>query len=92
MAEMTEKQVLDIIREFISEVSDDVHPDAVVPEATFEILDLDSLSVLEIMVSCEERFGIQLLEGTAPEIATVGDAVQYLTGRMAAATAPGGTA
>jgi acyl carrier protein len=76
---MTEQQVLDVLREFITAVTDGVSPDAVVPEATFDTLDLDSLSILEVMVSCEDRLGIRVLRRTAPEMTTVGDAIAYLT-------------
>ncbi len=54
-------------------------PDAVVPEARFEAdLDVDSLTMVEVVVACEERFGIRIPDEALEQMATVGEAVAYI--------------
>jgi acyl carrier protein len=52
---------------------------AVVPEARFEKdLDVDSLTMVEVVVACEERFGVTIPDEALEELSTVGDAVRYI--------------
>ena len=52
---------------------------AVVPEAKFDKdLDVDSLTMVEVVVACEERFGVSIPDEALEELATVGDAVRYI--------------
>jgi acyl carrier protein len=51
----------------------------VVPEASFsEDLDIDSLSMVEIVVAAEERFGVQIPDDDVSGLRTVGEAVGYI--------------
>lgn len=53
--------------------------DAVVPTATFDKdLDVDSLTMVEVVVACEERFGVTIPDEALENLRTVGDAVQYI--------------
>ena len=51
----------------------------VVPEAAFDKdLDVDSLSMVEVVVACEERFGVSIPDDDVKNLKTVGDAVTYI--------------
>ena len=46
-------------------------------------LGADSLDIVEVMMSCEERFGIDIPNHVATTLVTVGDAVECIAGRVA---------
>jgi acyl carrier protein len=51
----------------------------VTPNASFEEdLNADSLDLVELIMSLEEEFGIEISEEDAEKIRTVGDAVEYV--------------
>lgn len=56
-----------------------VHPEQVVPEASFiDDLGADSLSAVEIVMACEEWYGIMMPTEEIEHIKTVGQALDYL--------------
>ncbi len=56
-----------------------VDEDQVVPEASFvDDLDADSLDLVELVMSLEEEFGLDIADEEAEAIRTVGDAVAYV--------------
>ena len=53
--------------------------DKVTPEAAFDKdLDVDSLTMVEVVVACEERFGIRIPDEALEQLRTVGDAVSFI--------------
>ena len=59
--------------------------DKVVPEAAFEKdLDIDSLTMVEVVVACEEKFGVRIPDEALENMTTVGDAVTYIENNPAA--------
>jgi acyl carrier protein len=72
----------DIVREICgSETADKVSADA-----TFdETLDIDSLTMVEIVVACEERFAVRIPDDALEQLKTVDDAVQYIANAGVAA-------
>ena len=53
--------------------------DSVKPEASFDKdLDVDSLTMVEVVVACEERFGVRIPDEALESLRTVGDAVDYI--------------
>jgi acyl carrier protein len=44
-----------------------------------EDLDIDSLTMVEIAVLAEEKFGVKIPEDQLPNLKTVGDAVNYVS-------------
>ena len=53
----------------------------------FEDLGADSLDVIEIVMSCEEQFGIEIPNREATGLATVGDAVRCVADQIEAPAA-----
>lgn len=59
-------------------------PEKVVREAGFEAdLDVDSLTMVEVVVACEEKWGVRIPDSALEGLRTVGDAVDYITGAAA---------
>jgi len=55
--------------------------DKVTPEAAFDKdLDVDSLTMVEVVVACEERFGVRIPDEALEGLRTVGDAVDFISG------------
>ena len=57
----------------------DVAPADVSDEKSFvDDLDVDSLSMVEVAMAAEEKFGVKIPDDELPKLKTVGDAVQYI--------------
>ena len=56
-------------------------------DTRFQDLGADSLDVVEIVMSCEERFGVEIPNREATGLATVGDAVRCVTIQIEAVAA-----
>ena len=60
-----------------------VDPDEVTDEASFvEDLGADSLDTVELIMEFEDEFGVEISDEDAEKIATVGEAVAYMTKLM----------
>jgi acyl carrier protein len=58
-----------------------VPPELVVPEATFaDDLDVDSLTLLEVLVASEREFGIRIPDEVATKFKTVAEVIEYVDG------------
>jgi acyl carrier protein len=56
-----------------------VNPDDVTEEKSFtEDLDVDSLSMVEVVVAAEERFSVKIPDDEVQKLKTVGDAVSFI--------------
>ena len=59
--------------------------DKVVADAKFDAdLDVDSLTMVEVVVACEERFGIRIPDEALEQMTTVGEAVAFIQAQAAA--------
>ena len=70
------------IRSDLAEITNEVagtETDEVQLDKSFtEDLDIDSLSMVEIVVACEEKFGVTIPDDEVKNLKTVGDAVAYI--------------
>ena len=75
MSEKTvDQKVKDIIVEQLS-----VNAEQVTPEAKFiEDLGADSLDIVELVMAFEEEFNVEVPDGDAEKLLTVGDVVNYI--------------
>jgi acyl carrier protein len=72
----------DEIREGLAAILEevaDVKPEDVSEDKSFtEDLDVDSLSMVEVAMAAEEKFGVKIPDDELPKLKTVGDAVSYI--------------
>jgi acyl carrier protein len=74
----TEQEILAGLADIVNEVAG-VPVDAVQPDKSFtDDLDIDSLSMVEVVVAAEERFGVKIPDDDVKQLGTVGDAVSYI--------------
>ena len=83
----TEQQILETLAEIIGEETG-LETDAIQPDKAFtDDLDIDSLSMMTIVVNAEERFGVRIPDEDVKNLRTVGDAVGYIGSAQATAQA-----
>lgn len=74
----TRSELLAGLAEVLEEVAG-TPADSVKPDAAFDKdLDIDSLTMVEVVVACEERFGVRIPDEALESLRTVGDAVDYI--------------
>ena len=79
----TEQEILAGLAEIVSEETG-LPADAVLPEKSFtDDLDIDSISMMTIVVNAEEKFGVTIPDDEVKNLKTVGDAVTYITSNQA---------
>jgi acyl carrier protein len=72
------EEILAGLAEILNEVAD-VAPDDVQADKSFtDDLDVDSLSMVEVAMAAEEKFGVKIPDEELPKLKTVGDAVSYI--------------
>lgn len=75
---MTRDEISAGLAEILEEVAG-VSPDDVTAEKSFtDDLDVDSLSMVEVVVAAEEKFGVKIPDNEVQNLKTVGDAVGYI--------------
>jgi acyl carrier protein len=75
---MSREETVAGLAEILEEVAG-VNPDDVEEGKSFtEDLDVDSLSMVEVVVAAEEKFGVKIPDDEVPNLKTVGDAVSYI--------------
>jgi acyl carrier protein len=79
---MANEEILKGLAEIVEEVAG-VAADEVTAEKSFvDDLDIDSLSMVEIAVQAEDRFGVKIPDDELANLKTVGDAVDYVSKSM----------
>ena len=75
---MTNQEILAGLAEIVHEISG-TPVASIRPEASFaDDNDIDSLSMVEVAVAAEERFGVRIPDEALAKIKTVGDAVNFI--------------
>ncbi|HKC28571.1 MAG TPA: acyl carrier protein [Jatrophihabitans sp.] len=66
------------LAEILEEVAG-VSPEDVTPDKSFvDDLDVDSLSMVEVAMAAEDKFGVKIPDDELSNLKTVGDAVKYI--------------
>ena len=72
------EEIREGLASILEEVAD-VSPGDVTDEKSFvDDLDVDSLSMVEVAMAAEEKFGVKIPDDELPKLKTVGDAVSYI--------------
>lgn len=66
------------LSEIVEEVAGIDAADVTVEKSFVDDLDIDSLSMVEIAVQAEDKFGVKIPDEQLAELKTVGDAVNYI--------------
>ena len=75
---LSEQEILTGLADIVNEETG-LAVDAVQPDKSFtEDLDIDSLSMMTIVVNAEEKFGVRIPDDDVKNLKTVGDAVSYI--------------
>ena len=75
---MTEQEILAGLGEIVDEIAG-VPADEVTPDKSFvDDLDIDSLSMVEIAVAAQDRFGVEIPDDELKNLKTVQDVVVFV--------------
>ncbi len=67
----------------LEEVADGAAGDVADEKNFVDDLDVDSLSMVEVAMAAEEKFGVKIPDDELPKLKTVGDAVAYIQANAA---------
>ena len=70
--------VLAGLKQIVEEVAGVPAADIELGKNFTEDLDVDSLSMVEVVVECENRFGVKIPDDKVTGLVTVGDAVNFI--------------
>lgn len=76
---LSEAEVLTGLAEIVTEETG-IASDSIQLEKSFtDDLDIDSISMMTIVVNAEDKFGVKIPDDEVKNLLTVGDAVSYIT-------------
>ena len=73
------------LAEIVTEVTGIPADDVQLDKSFTDDLDVDSLSMVEVVVAAEEKFDVRIPDDAVKDLKTVGDAVAYIEKAQAAA-------
>jgi acyl carrier protein len=80
---LTQEEILADLAEIVEEVAG-VDKDEVQMDKSFTgDLDVDSLTMVEVVVAAEEKFSVKIPDDAVKDLSTVGDAVNYIAKNQA---------
>ncbi|WP_042419155.1 acyl carrier protein [Streptacidiphilus anmyonensis] len=74
----TQDEVLSGLAEIVNEIAGIPAEDVELDKSFTDDLDVDSLSMVEVVVAAEERFDVKIPDDEVKNLKTVGDAVNYI--------------
>ncbi|AXI77451.1 acyl carrier protein [Peterkaempfera bronchialis] len=74
----TKDEVLAGLAEIVNEIAGIPTEDVELDKSFTDDLDVDSLSMVEVVVAAEERFDCKIPDDEVKNLKTVGDAVEYI--------------
>ena len=80
---LSEQDILSGLAEIVNEETG-LPADAVLADKSFtDDLDIDSISMMTIVVNAEEKFDVKIPDDEVKNLKTVGDAVSFIAGAQA---------
>jgi acyl carrier protein len=80
----TTEEIRAELAEIVNEVTGIPADDVQLDKSFTDDLDVDSLSMVEIVVAAEEKFSVRIPDDAVKDLKTVGDAVSYIEKAQAA--------
>ncbi len=71
-------EILEGLAEIVNEIAGIPTEDVELGKSFTDDLDVDSLSMVEVVVAAEERFEVKIPDEDVKDLKTVGDAVDYI--------------
>ncbi|HEX4250286.1 MAG: acyl carrier protein [Pseudonocardiales bacterium] len=75
---MSNEDILSGLAEIVEEIAGVDAAEVTADKSFVDDLDIDSLSMVEIAVQAEDKFGVKIPDDQLAELKTVGDAVDYI--------------
>jgi acyl carrier protein len=86
---MTSDQLRDVILAQLCRIAPEVQPNAIDPRDSLRNqIDLDSIDFLNLIIALHEALGVEIPEADYARLATLDEAVEYLSARLSAGAAP----
>ncbi|GAB2902832.1 acyl carrier protein [Streptomyces hainanensis] len=74
----TKEEIIEGLAEIVNEIAGIPTEEVTVEKSFTDDLDVDSLSMVEVVVAAEERFSVKIPDDDVKGLKTVGDAVGYI--------------
>ena len=74
----TKEEIVSGLADIVNEIAGIPTEDVQLDKSFTDDLDVDSLSMVEVVVAAEERFGVKIPDDDVKGLRTVGDAVSYI--------------
>jgi acyl carrier protein len=81
---MSTEEIRTALADIVNEVAGVDVDDVQLDKSFIDDLDVDSLSMVEVVVEAEEKFGVTIPDDEVKNLKTVGDAVAYIERAQAA--------
>ena len=75
---LSQEEILEGLAEIVNEVAGIDVEDVQLDKSFTGDLDVDSLTMVEVVVAAEEKFGVKIPDDAVKDLSTVGDAVGYI--------------
>ena len=82
---MSEQEILDGLGEIVEEIAGVPAADVAPDKSFVDDLDIDSLSMVEIAVAAQDKFGVEIPDDELKNLKTVKDVVVYVQGNSVSA-------
>jgi acyl carrier protein len=73
-----QQEILSGLADIVNEVAGVPVDDVQLEKSFTDDLDIDSLSMVEVVVAAEEKFGVKIPDDDVKNLRTVGDAVSFI--------------
>jgi acyl carrier protein len=74
----TKEEIVEGLADIVNEIAGIPTEDVQLEKSFTDDLDVDSLSMVEVVVAAEEKFSVKIPDDDVKNLKTVGDAVDYI--------------